>query len=658
MTDCLNKKQQELCGAIVSYDFMGTGSLVSPEGLVVTNHHVVYGDVSALSSEKDNYLENGFWAYDRKDEIPIPGRSVQILVDMKDVTAEVMELISSGKVHEGPMMMRRLSGILEKKYEKETGKTAGLYSMYKGSRYYMALYDNYKDVRLVAAPPAIIGAFGGDEDNWEWPQQKGDFSFVRIYTAPDGSPAEYSPDNVPMKSEKYLKIASSGVREGTKTMVMGYPGRTNRYSSAAAVHFQTEVSLPIVVEIRGAQMEIIRKWMERDESVRHKYSDHFFGLSNAQELYMGQVQCNRRFDVEKEKTLQEQELSKWIDADAARVEKWGTLLRDLSEAYARTADVERQVGYFRECLSRATRLSAIASRTSSIKKDSGRQKAANLRKSGAHDYQHMDLRVEREIFRYTTRVYLENVTDDFLGPYQKELKEKFAGDIDALCDYLWNDSWMTTPEGIRGYLDSENDPAQATDYLCSDRLVRWFTDVKMNTFNDARDKALEGLNTWSLNTEYARALYQMRLDKGIRQYPDANSSLRVSFGKVCGYSPRDAVQCSWKSSIGGLLEKHDERRHDFNLPEDWKKALEGADKAMMVNFITDNDITGGNSGSPVLNMKGEVVGLAFDGNKESLASDVSFTPDYNRCICVDIRFVLWTLEHYAHFGSLLKELAQ
>lgn len=657
LTDRLDKKTAAMTKAVVSYDFMGTGSLVSADGLVVTNHHVVYGDVFDLSTGERNLLKDGFWAYSRDMEIPIPGRSIQILRETIDVTAEVEELFRQGSVKEGPMMMRRLGGIMEKKYEEQSGKTAILSSMWKGSRYYISIYDNYSDIRLVAAPPESIGAFGGDEDNWEWPQQKGDFSFVRIYTAPDGSPAEYSPANVPMHSPDHLKIATKPVKEGSRSIVIGYPGRTNRYASSALVDFQTNVSLPVPVEIRGAQMEILRKWMNEDEGIRLKYADHFFGLSNAQELYSGQVACNRRFDVVGEKKALEQELNAWINADGQRKARWGTLTADLEKAYAAVAQIERETAYYRECLVRASKLSSIAMRTSVLLREGTRiQREENTKNASRRDYAAMDMRVEHDIFRYTLEQYYRNVSDEMLSPYHVELKKRFGSDYDALCAYLWDNSWMTHPHAIREYLDPDTKLSEIAAELTTDPLCRFFNDNKINNFNTAIEKISEGLNLTTLGNEYTHALYQMRLAKGIRQYPDANSTLRVSWGSVKGFSPRDAIQCNWHSTVAGLLEKHNPHNHDFCLPDAWKAALEKADPKMVVNFITDNDITGGNSGSPVLNAKGELIGLAFDGNKESLASDTSFTPDYNRCICVDFGFVMWTLENYAHFDALLKEL--
>lgn len=659
MVDNPDRKTAAQLGAIVSYDFMGTGSLVSDSGLVITNHHVVYSDVFGLSSAEHNYLEDGFWAHSMQEELPIPGRSVQILVETLDVTAEVEQLIAEGKVKAGPMMMRRLGGMMEKKYEKQTGKVAILSSMWRGAKYYISLYDEYRDVRLVAAPPSCIGAFGGDVDNWEWPQQKGDFSMVRIYTAPDGKPAAYSPDNVPLKSHVHLKMAPRSIRSGEKTRILGFPGRTDRYASAAKVQFQTYVSLPVTVKIRGEKMDIISKWMNADPAVRLKYADNFFGLSNAQELYLGEIQCYKRFDVPGEKRQIEARLQEWIDADSQRKAQWGDLIPTIEKSYSNIADIERQLGYFRECISRASKLSPIASRTAVLHRGCTPERIASTRHSSASDYAAMDMRVEHDIFVMSVHEYLANVSDEFLGPYHKELKATYPGNYAAAAEYMWNSSWMTDEGGIEAYLNPDNDLQAMLPSLMQDPIMRYFNDVKIASFNDAIAAVLgKGVTMGELATEYTHALYNMRNDLKIKQYPDANSTLRLSEGKVCGFSPRDAVHCDWKSSVAGLLEKHNPDEHDFCLNEQWLNVVANTPRDMTVNFITDNDITGGNSGSPVLNSRGQLVGLAFDGNKESLASDTSFTPDYNRCICVDIRFVMMILEKYAHLDNILAEIAR
>lgn len=664
LTDILGKKAQEWCHSVVSYDFMGTGTLVSENGLVVTNHHVVYGDVHDLSTKDNDLLENGFWAYGQEDELPIPGRSIQIRCATIDVTEEVKALIAEGAVKEGPMMLRRLGSIMENRYEKSSGKMAILSSMWRGSRYQIDLYDNYKDIRLVAAPPVAIGAYGGDEDNWEWPQHKGDFAFVRIYAAADGSAAEYSPDNVPLKTP-FLKISTKGVKEGDRTLILGYPGRTSRYSSAAQVRHSCEVVLPVTVEVGAERMEIMKRWMNADEQIRLKYSDAFFNLSNVQELYMGTVDCCRRFDVVKHKEEDDKDLFEWIDARPQRRARYGAI-KDSLALYYSAGELDRQMAYLRECLLRSTRLSAFASRLESSRRPhkgghratKDADKIANLKRSAAKDFGMMDLRLEKDMFFSMLRIYINNVQDDCLGPYQLKLKQMFEADASKMAEYLWNASWMTKQSEIEHFIDSETDLMPIMDVLCNDPLVRFFNDNKIVKFNALKQELLGRDKLYHYQNLYVQARYEKIMQDGGRQYPDANSTMRASFGKVCSLQPRDAVSCSYKSTVAGLLEKDNPRDHDFRLPEDWKQVLQKAPANMMVNFMTDNDITGGNSGSAVLDSRGGIVGLAFDGNKESLAGDFAYVSEYNRTISVDIRYVLWILENYARFDRLLNELKQ
>ena len=651
-------KVASFADAIVSFDFMGTGSLISNEGLVVTNHHVTYGDVFNLSTAGHNLLEDGFWARSRSEEIPIPGRHVQILHETVDVTDEVMELFNSGNVKPGPMAMRKVGGIIESRYEeKYPGYAVSLGSFWSGSKYYVSVYRDYADVRLVATPPVCIGAFGGDVDNWEWPQQKGDFAMVRIYTAPDGSSASYAPENVPLHSPECLKVSTKGFKEGSRTYVIGYPGHTDRYASSAKVMYMTELTLPIITEVRGGQMAIIKKWMDADPAVRLKYADKFFMMSNAQELYDGEVLCYKRFKVADEKREQEKELAQWIEADSARKAQWGTLLDDLKDRYQAVRKADWNLNWYRECLIRGCQLHVVASRLSTARPDLKPERLESTRRSSAQTYASIDLRVERDIFRYTVQAYYEHVDEACFGPFQKELKARFGNDYDALCNELWDNSWMTDEKGIAEYIDPETPfSAENIEKWHADPLYRFFEDVQFIDFNKASRLAQGDSGLSGLDKEYTHALYRMNIDKGRKQYPNANSTLRVNSGSVKGFSPRDAVSCDWKSTVAGLLEKHDPAEHDFCLNDEWKTVLESADPSMPVNFITDNDITGGNSGSPVLDRKGRVIGLCFDGNKESLASDVSFTPDYNRCVCVDIRFVVWTLRNYAHLDNILNEI--
>ncbi|MBQ9549090.1 MAG: S46 family peptidase [Bacteroidales bacterium] len=609
--------------AIVSLDFGCTGSMVSVEGLLITNHHCAYSDVHALSTPEHNYLEDGFWAHTRAAEIPVPDKSAYFLKKVLDVTQEVEALVAELKASEKPFGMRKVSFVMERRYQTSTGLEASLSSMWAGSRYYMALYEVYTDIRLVAAPPVSVAAFGGDIDNWEWPQHKCDFALYRIYAGKDGKPAAYSSDNVPMRPARYLRISRKGVQPGDFTMVLGYPGRTDRYASSAKVRHLTGVALPISNEVRGHLMEIMKRGMDADPAVRLKYADRFFSLSNVQELQEGEVACCRRFGVEAEKTALER--SYGLPSD---------LLQELDRKYGAIADAERNRFWYRETLIRGTRLSVIATRLHSIQRKPDPARDKKVRKSNAEAYAALDPALEGKLLRYCVEAYYEHVSPRYWGPFQKAVKERWGDDYDGLCASLWKGGEMQP----------------------GDSLYLFFNDVNIGQFNKVVDSLQGRENVQELGRRYTRALWAERERRGEAQYPDANSTMRLTYGTVRDYSPRDGVLGCWQSTHRGILVKADPSDYDFRLKPDWEGLLRGLPAPIPVNFLTDNDITGGNSGSPVLNARGELVGLAFDGNKESLASDVSFTPAYNRCICVDIRFVLWTLERYAGMQEVLKEL--
>ena len=618
--DIYNADEVALSDAIVSLDFGCTGSMISGRGLLITNHHCAYADVHALSTAEHNYLEDGFWAGGESEEIHIPGKRAYFLQRVLDVTDEVEALIEEQKALGKSTGSRRISHLMETKYSEQTGLDASLSSMWAGSRYYLALYKVYTDIRLVAAPPVSISAFGGDVDNWEWPQHKCDFAMYRIWAAPDGSPAEHSEANVPLKPAKWLKISREGYRPGDFTMVLGYPGRTDRYSGSAEVEFNTSVKFPITNEVRGAQMAIMKKWMDADPEVRLKYSDRFFMLSNVQENNEGMVQCCKRFDVVRAK--------KKVEKKELRGKQNKQLLRSLEDKYSAQRSRAADINWYRETLIRGSHLAIVATKLSHSK-----AAAVDLDK----EYAGLDMRVEKDLFRYNVQAFYEHVDSSMWGPYQKEVLALFRsadGVVfwDGLCAHLWTDSRMST----------------------ADNIYKFFTDCSIRDYNSAVDKAQGTPGVAELGKQYTRALYASRLKEGVPQYPDANSTMRLTYGTV-GSFERDGAPLPCQTFSGEILAKENPQDHDFSLKSDWKALLE-EDGGVPVNFITDNDITGGNSGSPVLNSKGEIIGLAFDGNKESLCGDVWWVPDYCKCVCVDIRFVLWTLEKYALASAILKEI--
>ncbi len=636
-----------LSDAVVSMEFGCTGSIISDQGLLITNHHCAYGDIHRLSTPQHNFLEEGFWAMRSDEERNIKGKSVFFLKRVLDVSDEVIEFRAEQERLGKPVGMRKISYLMEKMYSEETGLEAFLGSMWDGSKYYMALYEVYSDVRLVAAPPVSSAAFGGDVDNWEWPQHKCDFAMYRIYTAPDGSPAEYSPENIPLKAKRKLEISLDGYKAGDYAMIIGFPGSTNRYSSSFETDFNETLRHPISNNIRGKQMEIIKLWMDKNPAVRLKYADYYFGLSNVQELFSGEVECLGRFGVVEKKEVIEKELQQWIEASAERTARWGHLLKELKGKYLAVREEERNLNYFRETLTRGTRLVRVCYR---------KTPEAVMR-----EYEGIDLRVEKDLFKFALKEFYENVDRSMMDEYHLGLLAEHP-DYEELAEYLWSGSVMTDMGRVQQLLDEGRTVAECTD----DPLFRFFQEMKTKVLNDAIVQAEGNPRRMELNREYTRALYQMRLEKGIPQYPDANSSMRITYGSVGGLEPRDGVVCDWKTTPAGILEKYNPADYDFSLNErqlslykagDWGRWGFGDDgRDMYVNFLTDNDITGGNSGSPVLNARGELIGLAFDGNKESLSSDLWCAPDYNKCVCVDIRWVLWTLEHYAGMERVIGEL--
>ena len=581
-----------IADAVVSLGFYCTASVISDEGLLITNHHCAYSDLSDLSTPEKNYLEDGYWAFFRQQEIPLKGKEVFFLKRVLDVTDEVAALKDSLQRAGAPFGSRRLSSLMERKYAAQTGLEASLDVMWSGEKYYLSLYKKYTDIRLVGAPPVNVAAFGGDEDNWEWPQHKADFALYRIYDHGE-----------PLNSPWHLRIAQAGFQEGDYAMVIGYPGRTDRYSSSYKVDYLERVERPVTNRLRGRQMEIVRKWMDADPDVRMKYSDWFFSLSNVQEMQEGEVQCFKRFRVVEEKRSREKDLPAGI-------------LKGLADEYAAIEDIERLKTYYRETMVRGIRVAPTMLRMANARGDKD-----EIYRRGIAE---LDARVEKELLAYSLEEYFGHIPADVLGHRQDSLRNCFGGDWKAMSEYLWDH------------------PYELSDFI---------TEVKIADFNDLEHHTGD---LQELTRAYTRALYKDRADKGIVQYPDANSTMRLTYGRVSSLEPWDAVYTSWFSTTRGIREKYDPSVHDFAPPADFVSAVVNYDGP--VNFLTDNDITGGNSGSPVLNARGELIGLAFDGNKESLASDAYYTPDYNKCVCVDIRYVLWILRDYVGIDRILKEI--
>ena len=637
-----------LTDAVVSLGFYCTASVVSDRGLLITNHHCARSDIYSLSTAEHDYLAEGFWAFTDNEELPVPGCEAYFLKRVIDVTAEVKRLKEEAAAAGSPLGGRKLSHTIEKKYSEDTGLTAYLSTMWAGEKYYISLYEVYSDLRLVAAPPESVGSFGGDEDNWEWPQHKCDFAIYRIYTSPDGSPAAYSPENVPLKPARRLRLSPDGYKAGDFTMVLGYPGSSNRYSCSSQASYEQDLVLPVENELWGGQMRIMKERMNADPEVWRKYSETFFSLSNVGEMMEGEEACLKRFGVVEEKKTLERDLQEWIEADSLRFARWGGLLEDLERHYAATQWVERNKEYYRETLFRGTLIARTIFRM-----HNGHHSPEELCAILEKGIEETDPGVERDLLAFALEQYFTNVDSVFYGPYQRALATRFGTDFVAMRDWLWEGSVAAAAyEGLAVRFDGSQD---LEDAFAADRLHLLLTDMGIKNFTSAEDNLRLRTEITALRRQYTQALYEMIEDRGVLQYPDANSTMRISYGTVGGFSPRDGVSCSWQSTSRGILEKYDPSRRDFCPPEGFMEIISDA---FPVNFLTDNDITGGNSGSPVLNARGDLIGLAFDGNKESLASDLSYTQGYNKCVCVDIRYVLWCLGEYAGLERIVEEMME
>jgi len=644
-----------------------TAVLVSEEGLILTNHHCGYGAIQQHSTVENDYLTYGFWAQERRDELPT-GLSATFLVRMEDVTEQILsELNDAMSERERQLKVIEVARKLEEAAVKETRYRANVAPFYFGNQYFLSIYDVYEDVRLVGAPPSAIGKFGGDTDNWMWPRHTGDFAFFRIYAGKDNSPARFSPDNVPFKPVKFLPASLRGVNEGDFTLVYGYPGTTNQYLTSHAVKILTEISNPHKIRLRDLRLQVMGREMEKNRAVRIQYASKYAGVANAWKRWMGENNGLARLNAVQRKQELENQFISWVEQSPERQSKYGTLLEEFNVLYSELEKLTLPRDYNREALM-AIEGVAFAGRFQTLvgllEKNENEERIKSeierLKPITNAFFKDYFQPIDRELFEILLREYYQNVTTDFHPAFYSELNKKFRGDFSRYANHVYSKTIFTNHSKVHDLLN--NPGKKALKAILHDPLyviASQTNDVAENKINN-RVAILE----FRLNGLYRRfiaGLMEMQPDRVF--YPDANRTLRVAFGHVSGFTPRDAVYYKHFTTLTGIIEKYNPEIYDYDVPDRLKElylnrdfGIYGVNGTMPVAFVATNHTSGGNSGSPVMNAEGQLIGLNFDRVWEGTMSDIMFDPEVCRNITVDIRYVLFITEKFAGAMHLIEEM--
>jgi hypothetical protein len=661
----LNKSS--LKDAIIIFGGGCTGEIVSAEGLIFTNHHCGYGAIAGLSTMEANYLRDGFYAKSKSEELPARGVNATFLIRIDDVTQQVQDSMKGLAWKDWDAQRQRVFNNIAKAATEGTHYNARVYSMFKDNQFLMYTYEVFNDVRLVGTPPESVGKFGGDTDNWEWPRHTGDFSIFRVYTGADGKPAPYSADNVPFKSRHFLPISLKGVKEGDFSMIFGYPGSTNRFETSYGVKLATDIKNPAFVEMRDIRLKAMSEQMRKDPAVRLQLASAFAGLANYWKFYDGETKQLLKYDVYGTKKKQEEELAKWVAANNKT--EYANLWSDYEKAYQAWQPYAKHKEYFEQGIMGPS-VVRFASRLLQLDRalSSGggnvRDLMNNLDNARTNMLAGLNKPSEQLMTWQLVKAFYEAIeTNQQPVAFYNQIKQTH-GNLKEDATYrnwaasVFANSMLLDDAKWKRFVESPN-PAE----LRADPIYAMFLAFQQNwekfqlQLNDFNAKNSE------LGHLYLKAYREMNKNKVM--YPDANSSMRVSYGKVAPYKPRDAVRYDFITTSAGLLEKYVPGDYEFDLPEKQIELLKKKDfgqyadpvrKDLVIGFITSDDITGGNSGSPVINGNGELIGLAFDGNYEALSHKLNFDKDLNRTICVDIRYVLWCIDKLGGANNIIQEL--
>jgi len=664
--DIYNINQSSLKDAVVALDHGScTAELVSPKGLLLTNHHCGFGEIQAHSSVEHDYLRDGFWAKSMEEELPNPGKTVSFLIRVEDVTDRVLEGVEfNAPDDERKEKIQKASFEIQKEASADNDYEARVQSLFEGNKYYLFVYETYRDVRLVGAPPASIGKFGGDTDNWMWPRHTGDFSIFRVYCSPDGKPADYSPDNVPLEPKHYLPISLDGYEDGDFAMVMGYPGRTNRYKTSFGVEYTMNVTNTVRINARSVKLAILKDYMNSSQKANIQYASKYARSSNYYKYSIGQNKGLEALDVVEKKKALESKFTEWVDADADRTEKYGKALEMIEDSYREQRD-DVASEYLMETMFRGPELFAFCMSMKGLhealksgnSEDRIQANVERIRSRVDEFFKDYDAATDEKVAAALIDVYKKNVDPAFYPTFFADINKKYKGDAADFMAYVFGKTVFADQQKLEAFL---NDPSLKV--MDKDPAFQ----VAESIFRQATILG-EIVNRTSGGLQEGRRLFVaglMEMEKDRKFYPDANSTMRLTYGTVGDYIPRDGVKYDFYTTLKGYIEKEIPGDDEFDVParlKDLYYAKDFGDYAdengeLRTCFTTNNDITGGNSGSPVINGKGQLMGIAFDGNWEAMSGDIAFEPELQKCICVDIRFVLWTIDKFAGAKNLIDEM--
>ncbi|WP_417619290.1 S46 family peptidase [Oceanihabitans sediminis] len=650
--------------AIVQFNGGCTASIISENGLVLTNHHCGYDAIAELSTAEQNHLKNGYWAGSLEEELKPESLYVRFFVRMDDVSKRILSQVNDG------MSEKEREAAINKEIAKieqennEGGKyTVSVRSFYQGNEYYFFVYEDYKDVRLVGTPSESIGKFGGDTDNWEWPRHTGDFSLFRVYADAEGNPADYSTNNVPLKAKYHLPVNIDGVKENDFAMILGYPGRTNRWMPAQGVEQNVKYAYPAWVEGSKLSMDVMKKYMEQDESINLMYASSYASIANYWKNRGGMIEALTEHKTVEKKSKTEAKFAKWAKKKANR-EKYGKVIENINNYYSLTNEKAKQSNYLLGML-RSSKFAILPYRLGGALKQyasANEAERANLlprlQSMVENSYKDFHLPLEEEVLAKQLGL-LASKANYSLPAIVEEIGKKNNNDFTSYTKAIFNLSMFTSKEGVEAFLQY---PDMAI--LESDPLLELSTQL-LDKYREQPESLAQAENDFQASF---RLLVQGLRESGLTkiQYPDANSTLRLSYGKVRALpaDSRNDASINNYTTFKGMLKKYKPNDHEFDMSEKMLNVDPTKDFGryanekgeLSINFLTDNDITGGNSGSPVINGKGELIGLAFDGNIEAMAGDVIFDSKLQRTINVDIRYVLWLIDKYADAKHIVDEL--